>query len=181
MPINPRIIKLHAKTRTKLCVLKKEAEQDGEYRVAKRIHAVLLNAQEKPSSEIAKILHTAKSAVSEWLRNYERYGYESFLEGHRSGRPSYLTEQQCIELGDIIDSGPIAYGFTSAIWSSIMLREVIDDEFSIQYHPGHVRKILKKMGFSIQKPKRILIRADEDKKKHWRRYIYPSIKKKPLR
>ena len=46
MPTTARIIKLHPKTREKLTFLKKEAEQSGEYRVAKRIHAVLLNHQE---------------------------------------------------------------------------------------------------------------------------------------
>lgn len=43
MPTQPRIIRLHRKTEQKLLSLKREAEQDGEYRVAKRIHAVLLS------------------------------------------------------------------------------------------------------------------------------------------
>jgi transposase len=179
MPARPRLIKLHSKTRTKLILLKKEAEQTGEYRVAKRIHAVLLNHQENTSGQIAVMLHAPRSKVSEWLKNYEQYGYESLLEGQRSGRPSELSAKQLIDLGDIIDSGPIAYGYTSAIWSSIMIRDIIQNEFSIDYHPGHIRKLLNKMNFSVQKPKRILARADEDQKSKWRRYIYPNIKKKP--
>ncbi len=38
-----RILDLHPKTVKKLLRLKKEAESDGVYRVARRIHAVLLN------------------------------------------------------------------------------------------------------------------------------------------
>lgn len=180
MPTNPRIIKLHTKTRGKLISLKKEAEQNGEYRVAKRIHAVLLNSQENTSTEISNILHASRSKVSEWLKNYEQHGYEALLEGQRSGRNSELSQEQLIELGDIIDSGPIAYGFTSAIWSSIMIRDIIQSEFSIEYHPAHVRKLLHKMNFSVQKPKRVLARASEEQKNKWRRYIYPNIKKKPV-
>jgi len=180
MPTIPRIIKLHVKTHDKLISLKKEAEQCGEYRVAKRIHAVLLSNQEMPSTEISKIIHTPRQNISEWLRNYERHGYDGLLEGQRSGRPSGLSEQQLIELGDIIDSGPIAYGFTTAIWTSIMIRDIIYDEFSVKYHPGHVRKLLHALDFSVQKPKRILARADEEEKNRWRRYIYPNIKKKPI-
>jgi len=180
MPISPRLIKLHPKTREKLVSLKKEAEKFGEYRVAKRIHAVLLNHQENTSSQIAKLLHAPRSCVCKWSKNYEQYGYESLLEGQRSGRNASLSERQLIQLGDMIDSGPIAYGYTSAIWSSIMIRDVIQMEFSVNYHPGHVRKLLHKMNFSVQKPKRVLARANEEDKNKWRRYIYPNIKKKPV-
>jgi transposase len=179
MPISPRILKLHVKTRDKLIALRKEAEQSGEYRVSKRIHAVLLNHQENTSTQIANILHVPRSCVCEWLRNYEHYGYEGLLEGNRSGRQPELSEEQLNELSDIVDSGPIAYGYTSAIWSSIMIRDIIQNEFCVSYHPGHVRKLLHKLNFSVQKPKRILARADEEQKNKWRRYIYPNIKKKP--
>lgn len=180
MPTRPRILKLHQKTKEKLIRLKKEAEQDGEYRIAKRIHAILLNNQENTSTEIADILHAPRSCVSEWLKNYEKHGYDGLLEGQRSGRQSELSEKQIIGLGDIIESGPIAYGYTSAIWSSIMIKDVIRDEYQVEYHPAHVRRLLHKMKFSMQRPKRILIRADEEKKNKWRRYIYPNIKKKPV-
>ena len=38
-----RLLDLHPRTIKKLLRLKKEAEGDGAYRVARRIHAVLLN------------------------------------------------------------------------------------------------------------------------------------------
>jgi transposase len=177
MPIQPRILRLHRKTEERLISLKREAEQDGEYRVAMRIHAVLLNHQGKTSSEIAKILHTSRSSASQWLKNYETHGYDSLLEGQRSGRQSQLSEEHLVSLGDIIDAGPIAYGFSSAVWSSIMIVQVIQDEFSVDYHPGHVRKLLKRMDYSMQKPKRVLVQASEAQKNRWRRYIYPNIKK----
>jgi transposase len=175
MPTQPRIIRLHRKTEQKLLSLKKEAEQDGEYRVAKRIHAVLLNNQEKSSVEISKIIHSSRSKVSEWLKNYEIYGYEALLEGQRSGRQPLLNADQRSFLGDIIDNGPVAYG---SVWSSLMIAQVIRDEFSVDYHPGHVRKLLKRMNYSMQKPKRVLVKADDAQRNRWRRYIYPNIKKK---
>lgn len=179
MPAHPRIIKLHPKTKNKLISLKKAAEQEGEYRVAKRIHAILLNHQEKSSVQIAKILNSSRSKVSEWLRNYESYGYEALLEGYRSGRPCELKKTQINKLAGIIDRGPVSYGYNSAVWTSIMISDVIQDKFSVDYHPGHVRKLLKQMEYSMQKPKRILAKSDELQKMRWKRYVYPGIKKKP--
>lgn len=58
-----------------------------------------------------------------------------------------------------------------------MIAEVIFNEFAVKYHPGHVRKLLYNMGFSVQRPKRILAKADIGKQNKWCRYIYPNVKK----
>ena len=66
----------------------KEAETDGAYRVAKRIHAVLLNQEGWTSEAISKLLHSPRSQVSEWLKNYATYGEEGLLEGSRFRLPA---------------------------------------------------------------------------------------------
>ena len=109
--MRPRILHLHFKTAEKLRRLKKEAECDGAYRVAKRIHAVLLNNSGRTSGEISEILQSPLSRVSQWLRDYEEHGYEGLLEGYRSGRYPRLSGEQKTALADIIDSGPVAYGY----------------------------------------------------------------------
>ena len=159
--------------------LKKEAETDGEYRVAKRLHATILNHGGKTSGEIADLLKAPRSRVSEWLACYESQGVEGLLEGHRPGRPAGLSAAQKEELAGIIDSGPVAYGFMSGVWNSIMVAKVIDDEFGIRYDPRHVRRILTDLDFSLQRPKRVLAKADPAQQSRWRRYTYPRIKKKP--
>jgi len=176
--MRPRILQLHYKTVEKLRRLKREAEQDGAYRVAKRIHSVLLNNDGRSSGEIAGILNAPLSRVSQWLRDYEEQGYEGILEGYRSGRIPKLSEEQKTTLCDIIDSGPVAYGFLSGVWTSPMITRIIEEEFNTTYHPGHVRKLLSQLGFSVQRPKRLLAKADKEKQDRWHRYTYPAIKKK---
>ena len=176
--MKPRMVQLHYKTVEKLFRLKNEAEVDGAYRVARRIHAVILNHEGKTSGDIANILKTPRSRVSEWLKNYEYYGYEGVLEGYRPGRPSQLIEQERTVLCDIIDSGPVAYGFLGGVWTSPMIARVIEQEFAVSYHPGHVRRLLHQLGFSVQRPRRTLARANPEKQDRWHRYTYPDIKKK---
>lgn len=176
-----RELRLHHATMAKLSRWKKEAERDGAYRVAKRIHAVLLCADGRTSGEIASALHAPRSKVSEWLRRYQEYGMDALLEGHRCGRPSALSEKEKMRLVDILDSGPVAYGFVGGVWTSPMITRVIKEEFTTDYHPGHVRKVLYALGFSVQRPKRHLAKADPELLERWRRYTYPNIKKKPSR
>lgn len=176
--MHPRSLKLHPQTERRLSRLKKEAEVDGEYRVAKRIHAVLLNHQGKTSGEIAHLFEAPRSCVSQWLSNYEFYGCDGLMEGYRCGRPSLLLEEYRTTLCDIIDSGPVAYGFLSGVWTSPMITRVIEEEFGLSYHPGHVRKLLSRLGFSVQRPRRLLAKADLKMQNRWKRYTYPNIKKK---
>src|SRR5437870_8530634 len=110
----PRTLELHPSTLKRLVRLTKEAGRDGSYRVAKRLQAIVMNAEGHSSGEIARILKAPRSKTSEWLRLYEEHGIKALMEGHRSGRPAGLDDKQRRQLGDILDSGPAAYG----LWSS---------------------------------------------------------------
>jgi transposase len=156
--------------------LSKEAERDGAYRVAKRLQAVVLNSEGRTSGDLAVVLKAPRSKVSEWLSRYQAFGLEGLLEGYRSGRPAALTPQQRAQLGDILDSGPVSYGLDTGVWTSPMIAWVVEEEFGVHYHPGHVRKLL-----HGQRPRRVLARADADEQDRWHRRTYPNLKKKPTR
>lgn len=157
--------------------LKREAERDGAYRVAKRLHAVLLSGDGMTAPQIASTLKVHRSNVSLWLRHWQAHGLDGLLEGHREGRPQFLNGKQRGQLADIVDSGPVAYGFPSGVWTSPMIAAVIEDEFGVAYHPGHVRKLLAHLGFSVQRPRRHLAQADPHAQNRWRRYTFPRLKK----
>jgi transposase len=179
--MTPRFIQLHPRTKKRLLSMQRESAADGAHRVATRIHAVLLSHDQNTSGEIAKTLKVSLSGVSEWLKIYSEKGVDGLMEGRRSGRPSYLSDMDKILLCDIIDSGPIAYGHVSGLWTSIRIADVIENEFGIRYHAGHVRKLLADFGFSVQSPKRVLALADREKQAKWTGETYPTIKKKLAR
>ena len=176
-----KAIKIHgtAKKIQKLVTLSKQALREGAYRVAARLHAIVLNMEGKTAPEIADILKAHRSRVSIWLRNWQENGIDGILEGHRSGRPPAMSTVQRQELADILDSGPVAYGFTSGVWTIPMVARVIEEEFSISYNPAHVSRILHDIRFSAQRPGKTLAKADKDLQSRWVRYKHPNIKKKP--
>lgn len=176
-----RAIKLHgtAKKIQQLVHRSKQALRDGAYRTARRLHAVALNMEGKTAPDIAQALKVHRSKVSLWLYHWQQKGMEGLLEGHRCGRPPELSQHPRQELADILDSGPVAYGFTSGVWTCPMVVRVIEEEFSVSYHPAHVSRILHELGFSVQRPKKTLAKADKAIPSRWVRYDYPTLKKKP--
>ena len=169
--MRPRRLRLPARTYERLVRLRKGAERDGAYRVATRLQAVILNSEGRSSGELAGILKAPRSKVSEWLLRYEQHGVEGLLEGYRSGRPARLTEKQRCRLGDIVDSGPVAYGLDSGVWTSPMIAWVIEEEFDVSYHPGHVRRLLYDLKFSVQRPRRLLARANASEQEIGRAHV----------
>jgi len=79
-----------------------------------------------------------------------------------------LTSAQWISLVDIVDS-PVAYCLDAGVCTSPMIARVIDDEFGVSNPPGHVLKLLDRFGFSVQRSRRQLVRANEADHNHWRR------------
>lgn len=155
--MKPRMIRLHYKTLRKLIYLKKKAQVNGAYRVARRIRAVILNHKGKTSGEISNILKTPRSRVSEWLKNYEQYGYEGLLEGYRPGRSARLNRQQLSVLCDIINGDHEGYGIQYEMWTSTWITSYIEEEFGVGYHPGHVRRLMHQLGFSLERTRRARI------------------------
>ena len=63
----PRFLSLHPQTYQKLQRLKRQAEVEGEYRLARRLPAVLLNHDGHTSGAIAGLLQVPRSCVAVWL------------------------------------------------------------------------------------------------------------------
>ena len=134
-PMLPRLLHLHPSTFPPLIALSKEAERDGAYRVAKRLQAVVLNAEGRTSGELAAILKAPRSKVSEWLALSGPWSRRS--AGRISIRTATGVDQRSnSNLGDILDSGPVAYGLDNGVWTSPMIAWVIEEEFGVSIIPG---------------------------------------------
>ncbi|MFH2050709.1 MAG: IS630 family transposase, partial [bacterium] len=166
------------KTIQKLLRLRKEAFHDKAIRVSMRIQSIIMSIEKYSPSQIANHLKVNRTTVPPWINNWNRYKEEGLLEGHRSGRKSELSEKNLSKLYDIVESGPVSYGLNTGVWTSDLITEIIDNEFNVTYHPGHVRKLLKQIGFSVQRPTTKLINGDPVQKNKWKRYTYPNLKKK---
>lgn len=167
------------RTAKKLLQLRRQAQAEKAPRVVLRIQGILMSLDGYSTGEIAQRLKLHRSTVPAWIDHWNDYGEEGLWEGHRSGRPPELTIPDRQKLCDILDSGPVAYGLETGIWTSPLVSQVIEEEFGRQYHPGHVRKLLKRFGYSMQRPTTSLVQADLSQKRKWVRYRYPRLKKTP--
>ena len=177
--MRPRFAKGNKATICKLLELRRQAQKDREARVVLRIQGIVMSLEGHTTGEIASHLKVHRSTVPLWIEHWNRHGQQGLWEGQRSGRPRGLSPEEREKLCDILDSGPAAYGLETGIWTSPLVGRIIEEEFGQQYHPGHVRKLLKQLGYSIQRPTTRLVQAEITQQRKWVRYTYPNLKKTP--
>ncbi len=145
----------------------------------KRFRAVLSYIEGTSAIETAKKLKTGRSCVNKWIRWYVTAGPEGLLTQDSPGSPPKLDAERLGELAIIIEAGPMAAGYTSGVWTGPMVGDLIQKRFGVQYHHQYIPRLLARMQFSIQRPRKRLARADADAQREWVEKRLPAIKKKP--
>jgi transposase len=78
----------------------------------------------------------------------------------------------------LLSQDPTEYGWPTSLWTGRRVAELIRQQFAVRYHPAHVRRLLRAMGLSRQKPQLYARERDEAAVAHWRRYRWPVLKKR---
>ena len=129
--------------------------------------------------EVARLVGAAPSSVSRWKQDLEQGGMEALRAKPHPGRSPRLTLEQKQTLEAILLKGPQAADFPTDLWTLARVTQVIEREFGVKYHPGHVWYILRGMGWSCQKPERRARERDEEAIAQWREEGWAQVKKKP--
>ncbi len=56
-----------------------------------------------------------------------------------------------------------------------MIGDLIEQRFQVRYHNHHVPRLLNDLGFSVQRPRKRLARADAEAQDTWVRERFPAI------
>jgi len=140
----------------------------------------LLKAGKKPAV-VARALSASRSAVSRWHHTFKHKGLTGLCAKAIPGRPPDLSPRQKRQLEKLLLLGPLAAGYKTDLWTLRRMARLIKRHFHIRYHPGHVWKILRALGWSCQKPERRAIQRDEAAIAHWKRYVWPQIRRQAER
>ncbi len=153
----------------------------ADWREERRKRAWELKRQGWKQKEIAKALGVTEGAVSQWIKS-GRAGGEEALKGHPApGAKPRLTVEQQAQIPAVLAKGASAYGFVGEVWNSRRLAVAIKREFGVSSHPDHCGYLVRKLGYSMQKPVERATQRNEKAIEHWKMHHWPQLKKKPSR
>lgn len=128
---------------------------------------------------VARQVGCAPSSVMRWRDLRAEKGNGVFEVQLPPGRPSRLTARQFRRLERILLKGPLAFGYKTDLWTTQRIAEVIKREFGVSYHRDHIGRVMKKLGWSHQKPDRRAIERKDERVEEWREQDWPRVKKTP--
>jgi transposase len=145
----------------------------------RRLEAIRLWESGVNQSDVARRLKVIRQTVVRWVAQYRTQGQTGLLKAGRAGRKPRLTLQDRQQLESLLVRGPEALGYQTPLWTCPRVAHLIEREFGVRYHEGHVWKVLVNLGWSPQRPVGRARERNEEEIRTWRRKTWPGIKKKP--
>src|SRR5436309_3115004 len=148
------------------------------WREGRRVRAWELARQGWNQSRIAEALGVTAGAVSQWFKRAREGGEAALWDRLRPGRLSRLTAEQHEQVPELLGRGALAWGFVGERWTRERVGEVVRRQFGVRYHPAHISRLLRRWGFTLQKPVRRARQRDEAFIAKWRAETYPAAEKR---
>lgn len=145
----------------------------------RRRRALALLDEGHSLTTVARKIGCAPSSVMRWRNLRNEKGDEVFNVRLPPGRPSRLNAKQLKKLERILLKGPLACGYKTDLWTTQRIADVIKSEFGVSYHRDNIGRMMKKLGWSHQKPDRRAIEQKKDQVEKWKNEDWPRVKKTP--
>lgn len=165
--------------RQKLRRIAIQARRRNDLRKWAKATVILGYIEGRSAAQLAIEVGADRSTVTRWIAAYATLGFEMLRTRHSPGRPRRLNQAQTDELQQVIREGPQAAGFESGVWTARMVTELIRRKYGVKYHWKYVPRLLHRLGFSVQRPRKLLSRANHEAQAYWLKSKLPAIKKKP--
>jgi transposase len=134
----------------------------------------LVRQGERPA-QVARFLGVHRSSVSRWRAAADRGGDALAARPHPH-RPPHLSDDQLRRLEGLLAQGADAHGWPNRLWTTARVAQLIHRHFGIGYHPDHVgRSLRRRLGWSVQKPRRRARERDEAAIRRWQSEQFPRI------
>jgi transposase len=145
----------------------------------RRMRAADLFEKGVSQADIGRELDVSHQTVSDWHEKWKAGGKQALRRTGQPGRPAKVSETELAEVARALEKGPRANGFATELWTLARVAEVIEKVTGVTYHPGHVWRVLRQMGWSRQKPARRAAERNDEAIEQWVNERWPKVKKTP--
>ena len=126
---------------------------------------------------LAKTLGFSPRAVYNWIAKYREGGIDALRAKRVPGRPPKLSGRDVQWLvRTITDKTPLQLRLPFALWTREIIRDLIRDRCGVKLSGVSVGRLLKKLGFSPQRPLRRAYEQDRAAARAWVQHEYPAIR-----
>ena len=123
-----------------------------DWKEGRRLRALDLYEQGWKAIRIAEALGVSRGAVSQWPKRAREGGRDTLRHRAPPGGTPKLSAEQRAQFPELLAKGAEACGFIGDVWTTPRIAQAIKREFGLAHHPAHVSRILRAIGWTVQKP-----------------------------
>lgn len=153
------------------------ARRDFEALERRRMRAIRLFEQGETQAAVARRLNVSRTTAMRWAQAWEEEGREGLRAAGRAGRKPRLSSDQLRAVERALLQGPLAFGYVTELWTLPRVADLIHRVTGVRYHPGHVWRVMRQLGWSLQKPTTRAKERDEEAIQRWAKTTWPALKK----
>jgi len=134
--------------------------------------------QGEAPDDLARILNVSRRSLFAWLRGYREYGEAGLRTKKTRGPDAKLNAEQMSSLyALLVGCDPRQLSFGLALWTRIMVQELIWKRFGVRLSVASVGRVLHQLGMSPQKPLYKAYQQNPELVERWKSEDYPEIVK----
>jgi len=153
-------------------------KRDLESMEKRRREGMRLLGQGVAQAEVARRCGISRPTALRWDQQRQSVRGAAWKRRPLGRRPK-LTPTHKLQLEKALVRGAQAHGFLNDLWTLPRVAELIQRQSGVRLHPGHVWRLLGRMGWSIQRPAGKAVQRDEPAIARWKKHTWPTLKKSP--
>jgi len=147
--------------------LKEMQRKEKEAKPKLRLLVALKRKEGQSFDSIARQLEMQRITVNKLLHRFQEKGINAKDDEKRSGRPKSLTQAQLKSLRKRLLAGPRKG--QNPLWTTKMVMDCVERKYGRKYTARHMRRLLRQVGFSVQKPRPRHYEANLEEQAHFKK------------
>ena len=124
------------------------------------VNLVISGINPKKLSDVCK---ESKSTIYLWVKLVDENGFEALCPKKRNGRPTKLSDQQCLEIKAVLElDNSKEHGYS--VWDGPNLSDYIKKKYGIDLSVRQCQRLFHKLGFSLVRPQTYPSKNESNKK-----------------
>jgi transposase len=153
----------------------------------KTLEAIRMSAVQRVETgespeDLARGYGINRRTIYRWIEAYHYGGLNALKAKAIPGAPSKLTARQMENLAKLIrEKNPQQMRLGFALWTLALIRQVVKDKFNVSLSEVSVGRLMKRLGFTPQRPLYRAWQQDPGRVEHWKKTAYPELVKRAKR
>jgi transposase len=126
-------------------------------------------------AEVARRLNVTWRAAHNWYLVWQAQGTDGLAATRKPGPDPKFNAGHTDRLATMLAQGAMAHGYPNALWTIPRIRRLIGEELDLKASGSEVWRLLRRMGWSPQKPAKRARERNEAAITRWKREQWPRI------